>query len=53
VASKSAERVEARIRQESADRLVTRAESDANAIAERRAAANVRSRAPRGFEGEA
>ncbi|WBO22115.1 hypothetical protein [Sphingomonas abietis] len=53
VATKAAERVEARIRQESADRLVTRAESDADALAERRAAAHVRSRTSRGFEGDA
>jgi hypothetical protein len=53
VATRAAERVEARIRQESADRLVTRAESEANALSERRAAANVRLRVPRGFEGDA
>ncbi len=53
VATRSAERVEARIRQESADRLVSRAEDQADAIAERRAAANVRPRGPLGFQGEA
>lgn len=52
VDSKAAERVAARIRQESAERLVDRAQHDEDALAEKRASANARMKTPR-FVGEA
>ncbi|HLZ78528.1 MAG TPA: hypothetical protein VKQ09_04240 [Sphingomonas sp.] len=52
-ATRVAERIEARIRQESAVRLVERAVTDATALAETRMAANVRPRTPRGLGEEA
>lgn len=48
-ASLAAERIEARVRQESAERLVDRAVTDANVLAETRAAAEARPRSPRGL----
>jgi hypothetical protein len=48
-----AERTEARIRQESAERLVERARSDAAQQTEQRRAANPQARVQRGFRGEA
>ena len=52
VDSKAAERIAARIRQESAERLVDRAQHDEYALAEKRANANARMKTPR-FTGEA
>ncbi|MDH7639616.1 hypothetical protein [Sphingomonas oryzagri] len=52
VDSKAAERIAARIRQESAERLVDRAQHDEDALAEKRASANARTKTPR-FVGEA
>ena len=51
-ASKAAERVEARIRQESAERLVDRATKAADILVERRVA-SANHRPPRGWGGEA
>ncbi|NIJ31989.1 hypothetical protein [Sphingomonas oligoaromativorans] len=51
--TRAAERIEARIRQESADRLVERAATDAAAVAERRMASSVRARAYRSMGEEA
>jgi hypothetical protein len=52
VDGKAAERVAARIRQESAERLVGRAQHDEDALAEKRAGAHARVKSPR-FMGEA
>jgi len=52
VENKSAERVAARIRQESAERLVERAQHDEDALVEKRAGANPRAKSSR-FLGEA
>jgi len=52
VENKSAERVAARIRQESAERLVERAQHDEDTLIEKRAGANARTKSSR-FLGEA
>ncbi len=52
-AAKAAERIEARIRQESAERLVERAATDAAVLAEARMTASVRSRNARAMGEEA
>jgi hypothetical protein len=53
VASRGAERIEARIRQESAERLAERAVTDAATLAEHRMASATPSRRPREWGGEA
>jgi hypothetical protein len=52
VETKAGERIAARIRQESAERLVDRAQHDEDALAEKRAGASARTKSPR-FLGEA
>jgi hypothetical protein len=52
-AARGAERIEARIRQESADRLVERAVTDTAALAERRMASATRPRTQHEWGGEA
>lgn len=51
-AAKAAERIEARVRQESAERLTERAAAEADRLVERRQSAESR-RPPRGWGGEA